>query len=258
MDGIAIVTGGNRGLGLEVSTRLAERGLHVILTARDPAAAAAAAAPLVARGLAVEPRALDVAEPASIAPLVADVGARPIGSRVSNAAVSLDGFDADVVARTLATNYTGATAIVDALAPRLDRGSRVVLVSSAMGELSGLPRAIRDRFDPPRDRAAIRAALDEFHAQVVAGTHAKAGWPSSAYRISKAALNAWTRLAAAELAPRGILVNAACPGWVRTRMGGQGAPRAIEEGGASLVWAAMLPPDGPTGGFFRDGALVAW
>ncbi|MCE9579403.1 MAG: SDR family NAD(P)-dependent oxidoreductase [Deltaproteobacteria bacterium] len=254
MSGIAIVTGGNRGLGLEVSTRLAERGLHVILTARDPAAAA----PLVARGLAVEPRALDVTDPASIARLVADVGERTVDVLVSNAAVSLDGFDADVVARTLATNYTGATAIVDALAPRLTRGSRVVLVSSAMGELGGLPKAIRDRFDPPRDRASIRAALDEFLAQVRAGTHAKAGWPSSAYRISKAALNAWTRLAAAELAPRGILVNAACPGWVRTRMGGQGAPRSIDEGGASLLWAATLPPDGPTGGFFRDGARVAW
>jgi NAD(P)-dependent dehydrogenase (short-subunit alcohol dehydrogenase family) len=257
MSGTAIVTGGNRGLGLEVAARLAERGLRVILAARDRAAAEAEAARLRAAGGAVEARTLDVADAASIARFAAEL-AEPIEILVSNAAVALDGFDARVVAQTLAINYTGATGVVDALVPRLGRGSKVVLVSSAMGELDNLRPAIRARFDPPRDRASISAALADFAARVADGTHAAAGWPSSAYSISKVALNAWTRLAAVELAPRGILVNAVCPGWVQTRMGGRGAPRTIAEGGASILWAATLPADGPTGGFFRDGAPVAW
>jgi carbonyl reductase 1 len=89
------------------------------------------------------------------------------------------------------------------------------------------------------------------------GHHVADGWPSSAYRVSKASLNAWVRLLARELAPRRIRINAACPGWVRTDMGGRGASRSVEKGAASILWAAALKGE-PTGGFFRDGGRIDW
>jgi NAD(P)-dependent dehydrogenase (short-subunit alcohol dehydrogenase family) len=90
-----------------------------------------------------------------------------------------------------------------------------------------------------------------------AGSIASMDNSTPAYSVSKAALNAFTRSLAAELKSEGILVNAVCPGWVATDMGGSGG-RPVEDGAASVVWAAMLPDDGPTGGFFRDGKLVPW
>jgi NAD(P)-dependent dehydrogenase (short-subunit alcohol dehydrogenase family) len=98
----------------------------------------------------------------------------------------------------------------------------------------------------------------EFVADVKAGKHEERGWPSSAYRVSKAAMNALARIYARELAPRRILVNAVCPGWVRTDMGGPSAPRTVEVGAHSIAWAALIPDGGPTGGFFRDGKAVEW
>jgi NAD(P)-dependent dehydrogenase (short-subunit alcohol dehydrogenase family) len=89
------------------------------------------------------------------------------------------------------------------------------------------------------------------------GRHSRSGWPSSAYRVSKVSLNALVRILARELGPRRIRVNAVCPGWVRTDMGGAGATRSVEKGAASIVWAAALE-DGPTGGFFRDGQPIPW
>ncbi len=100
--------------------------------------------------------------------------------------------------------------------------------------------------------------MEAFVAAVAAGTWREAGWPGSAYAVSKAGLNAFVRILAPELEGRGILVNAVGPGWVRTDMGGPGAPRSIEEGARGIVWAATLPPDGPTGGFYRDGEPVPW
>ena len=108
---------------------------------------------------------------------------------------------------------------------------------------------------PPGSRAKTLIGLVErFIAEVGAGTHAKSGFPSSAYRVSKVALNAHVRILARELSsdPRRILVNATCPGWVKTRMGGNAAPTSVEEGADTPVWLAMLPEGGPTGGFFRN------
>ena len=82
------------------------------------------------------------------------------------------------------------------------------------------------------------------------------GWHG--YRASKAGINVFTRTLAYEMRPRGILVNSVCPGWVKTTMGGPGASREVAEGAAGIVWAATLPPDGPTGGFFRDGQAIPW
>jgi NAD(P)-dependent dehydrogenase (short-subunit alcohol dehydrogenase family) len=105
----------------------------------------------------------------------------------------------------------------------------------------------------------VLALAKSFVDDVRRGTYREAGWPGSAYRVSKACLNALTRILAVELAPRRIKVNAVCPGGVKTDMGGASATRSsIPDGAASIVWAATLGKDGPTGGFFRDGRPIAW
>ena len=148
---------------------------------------------------------------------------------VNNAAILYDTgnraatVDLDVVRAALETNLLGAWALSQALLPQLRRsgGGRIVNVSSEAGSLASM------------------------------------GGGTPAYQVSKAALNAFTRTLAGELRGDGILVNAVCPGWVATDMGGPGG-RPVEQGAASVVWAALLPDDGPTGGFFRDGEPVPW
>ncbi len=254
----AVVTGANRGLGLGVADRLGQRGLRVVLASRDPLDGEREAARARARGRDIVAATLDVTRPESVRAFSEAIGPEPIGAIVSSAGVALDGFDARVVEQTFAVNYFGATRIVRALEDRLARGSRVVLVSTAMGALDGFDKRVRALFEAPKDYAAIEAALAEFASLVARGRETSAGWPRSAYRVSKIAINAWTRLYAEEMRERGVLVNAVCPGWVRTRMGGAGASRSVREGAEGIVWAAMLPPDGPTGGFFRDGRRVPW
>lgn len=225
---VALVTGGNRGLGLEVCRQLASRGLVVVLGARDPAKGEAAARGL---GGGVHPIALDVADPDAAASAVDEVTRRfgALDVLVNNAGVHYDTWehvvDADwrIVREAFETNLFGAWRLAQAAAPamRARRWGRIVNVSSEAGSLSTMG----------------------------------AGTP--AYATSKAALNALTRILAAELSRDGVLVNSVCPGWVATDMGGEGG-RPVEDGAASIVWAVTLPDDGPTGGFFRDGKPLRW
>ncbi|WP_428267210.1 SDR family oxidoreductase [Haliangium sp.] len=258
---LAVVTGGNRGLGRETCRQLAELGYRVLLTSRDTETGEPVALAMHERGLDVQFHALDVTDRHSVDALAGFLRSegRPIAALVNNAGVALEGFDAEVVAATLAVNYRGPIRVTDTLRPLLSEDARVVMVSSGVGELAGLPPALRSWFeDDQLDRAGLDKLVAQFERLVGEGVHADEGWPSSAYRISKVALGAFTRILARELEGTQILVNAVCPGWVRTDMGGHSAPRAVEEGADTIVWAATLPDDGPSGGFFRDRTRISW
>jgi NAD(P)-dependent dehydrogenase (short-subunit alcohol dehydrogenase family) len=231
---VALVTGAGRGIGREVARQLAERGYEVVLTARDEAKAAAAAEELAAAGEGkVVPLRLDVADPASVEAMAAAVGEDPgrLDVLVNNAGVVLDSGvagtepDFEAMQATLDTNFFGAYRVVAALLPLLRRSEhpRIVNVSSGAG-----------------------------------GVTEMGGWMPG-YRVSKAAMNAMTRILSTELADAGILVNSACPGFVASDMGAQwGATKSVPDGAAGVVWLATLPDDGPTGGFFRDGQPIAF
>jgi len=177
---------------------------------------------------------------------------------INNVGIALEGFSADVARRTLAVNCFGVMTVVDHLLPVLSPHGRIVMVSSGMGQVAGLPPALQAEFlDPALTRAWLIDLLQTFVREVETGQYTQHGWPGNAYRISKIGLNALTRILARERASTGIRVNAVCPGWVRTDMGGRNAPRSVEAGARSIVWAALLGEDGPSGGFFRDGQPIA-
>lgn len=226
---VALVSGGNRGIGLEVCRQLAERGLTVILGSRDEERGREAARGLP-EGVAV--RQLDVADPGSVEKLAASVEEDfgRLDVLVNNAAISNDdgqsGAEADLdrVREAMEANLFGAWRLCQVAVPYMTREGygRIVNVSTGL------------------------AALEDM------------GGGSPGYRISKTSLNALTRILASELRGTGVLINAVNPGWVQTDMGGQNANRTVEEGADGVVWAATLPNNGPSGCFFRDRRNVAW
>jgi len=229
---IALVSGANRGLGLEVSRQLAAAGMTVLLGARNLAAGEKAAKALRREGGDVTAVQLDVTAQADVDALAErierDFGRLDVLVNNAGAYFNLDdrasSVDLAYVSGALDTNLLGAWRLCEAAVPFMRRHAygRIVNVSSGCG------------------------AIDS------------EGEDCPAYRVSKAALNSYTRMLAAELKGSGILVNAVCPGWVATDMGGPGG-RPVADGAAGIVWAASLPPRGAiTGGFFRDRAPIAW
>lgn len=263
---IAVVTGANRGLGFETARTLAKRGYQVWLTGRDAAHAEQAASSLRAQGLDAQAAHLDVSSAASVAAFAERMATEaPIDALVNNAGASLQGFDQDVARRTLDGNYRGAVRVTDALFSKLAPGANIVMVSSGMGELSSFSTELQTRLlSTTLSREEIERVAEEFVTAVGLGRHSQLGFPSNAYSVSKALMNAFTRVLARELDQQNhqngsnLRVNAVCPGWVRTRMGGSSAPRSLEQGTSSIVWAAMLGPAGPNGGFFRDEKAIRW
>jgi len=226
---VCLVTGANRGIGREVCRQLAQRGCRVILTAQRHDAAEQAARDLDFDT--IHPAQLDVTDASSVQRLSAwmrdEYGVLDV--LVNNAAIHYDiwqsaiNADLNIVQEAVETNVYGPWRLVQAFLPLLRRSEypRIVNVSSGAGALNGM------------------------------------GGGTPAYSMTKAALNALTLMLAAELREDCVLVNAVCPGWVATDMGGGGG-RPVADGAAGIVWAALLPDDGPTGGFFRDGKRIDW
>jgi NAD(P)-dependent dehydrogenase (short-subunit alcohol dehydrogenase family) len=232
---IAVVTGAYRGLGLETARQLAQQGYRVVLTARREAEGSTAAERLASNGHDVRFQRLDVTAPVSahalrhylqtefgrIDVLVNNAGIFPDPSPAS-AASSIFEADLETIRVAMETNALAAIQLCQLLIPLMQGNGRVVNVSSGMGQLSDM----------------------------------NGGCPG--YRLSKVALNGVTRIFADELKGTGVKVNSVCPGWVQTDMGGASAPLSVEEGAKGIVWAATLPDDGPSGGFFRHGEPIPW
>jgi NAD(P)-dependent dehydrogenase (short-subunit alcohol dehydrogenase family) len=222
LSGVALVTGASRGIGAEIARQLAaDHGFAVFAGARDPDD--------VEDADGIVPIQLDVTDENEIFEAQERIGSEVghLDALVNNAAVYGDpigaaDYDLDRAHEVLEVNTFGPWRLCQAFVPLLQRSDapRIVNVSSGAGQLS--------------DMNGGRAA----------------------YRLSKAALNALTRTLASD-EPE-IKVNVMCPGWVRTDMGGSAAPRSVEEGADTAVWLAMLPDDGPTGGFFRDRKPIPW
>jgi NAD(P)-dependent dehydrogenase (short-subunit alcohol dehydrogenase family) len=228
---VCVVTGANRGIGSEVVRQLAAAGDSVVLTARDPDKARVASQGLAGEAGMVIAHRLDVTDLGSVQQLAEFIAERwgRLDVLVNNAAIHYDTSqraataDLRIVREAFDTNLFGAWQVTQVLLPLLQASGhgRIVNVSSEGGSLTSMGGGI------------------------------------PAYRTTKAALNALTRMLAAELHPDRILVNSACPGWVATDMGGPGG-RPVAEGAASVLWAIDLPDGGPTGGFYRDGRPLPW
>ena len=221
---VALVTGANRGIGREIARQLGrDHGFTVIAGARDPDRMEPAE-----NVVAVQ---LDVNDADSVGAAVAGIedGRGRLDVLVNNAGIhgepsGVADYDLALAHDVIETNVFGPWRLIQAALPLLRQSPspRIVNVSSGSGQLADM------------------------------------GGGRTAYRLSKAALNALTRTLAADEAEGKILVNSVCPGWVRTDMGTAAAPRSVEEGADTAVWLATLPDDGPSGGFFRDRSPIPW
>ena len=230
---LAVVTGANKGIGYEICRQLARKGLRVVLTSRDAEKGGQARNKLEMEGIDVLHHQLDVTDPANVTAIAQHIESEygRVDVLVNNAGISIDNRSTSVLKEkeetfrtTLETNFYGALRMCQALVPLMQKNhyGRVVNLSSGLGQLTDM------------------------------------GDGTPAYRVSKTALNALTRMVAAAVDGDNILVNSMCPGWVRTDMGGPQASRSVEQGAETAVWLAMLPHDGPTGGFFRDKKPIPW
>ncbi|WP_045836890.1 SDR family NAD(P)-dependent oxidoreductase [Hyphomicrobium sp. 99] len=234
----ALVTGANRGIGFAIARQLAVQGFRVLAGVRSREKAVIASEAFEKAGVMVTPVVLNMADAGRLAAALTELelSHSPIDVLVNNAAILIDGpggfssslFDMtdETFRRTWETNVLGPAVMMRSLMPgMLTRGyGRVVNMSSLAGQLSGMGK----------------------------------GYP--AYRVSKTALNALTRIAAGEAAASGtdVKVNSCSPGWVRTAMGGNDAPRSPEQGAETAVWLATIDSEGPNGGFFQDKEEQPW
>lgn len=230
---IALVTGGNKGIGFEITRQLASSGFQVFLTARDSQRGEEACSKLQKDGLNVEFLQLDVADENSIAQLTKELASRidHLDVLVNNAGILLDApndsilqVEPKVILQTLETNTFGPLRLTQKLVPLLEKSSsgKVINVSSGGGQLTDM-----------------------------------GDW-APAYSLSKTALNAVTGMLAAALKDKNICVNSICPGWVRTDMGGANASRSVQQGADSVTWLATEAPSDLTGKFLRDRTIIPW
>lgn len=230
MKKIAVVTGALKGLGHETAKELLAKDFHVVITGRDEQRGKVAEAEMKAFGD-VTFLPLDVSDPKSVDRFVDKFldKFKTIDVLVNNAGIFPDRdkitgsseIQKEMLS-ALQTNAIGPFLLIEKFLPIMQKKGhgRIVNVSSGMGQLSHM------------------------------------GSGSPAYRMSKVALNGVTKFFLATTRGTDVLINSICPGWVKTDMGGEGAPRSLEQGASGIVWAATLPKDGPNGGFFRDGKPI--
>jgi len=236
---VAVVTGANKGIGLEIARQLARRGATVFIGARDDARGREAAEKLRSEGLDARPLRIDVSDAQSVAAAAAELE-RAVGRLdvlVNNAAIAIDDgppsrVSEDALRRTYETNVFGVVRATQAFLPLLRRSDagRIVNMSSGLG-------SIAQNSDPSFSLADAKYL---------------------AYNSSKTAVNAITVQFAWELRDTPIKVNAADPGYVATDMNQNQGPRSVEQGAATPVRLATLPADGPTGGYFDDDGPIPW
>jgi NAD(P)-dependent dehydrogenase (short-subunit alcohol dehydrogenase family) len=227
----ALVTGASKGIGLEIASELCAKGFHVLLAARNPHAGSEAASRLVRQKYACTFVPMDVSDSASIREAYRQVSTKiqHLDVIINNAGVMLDHSQSILAVSealfltTLQTNAVGALTVVQTFLPLMQRGGRIINVSSSGGQIA--------------------------HG---ASTFAPA------YCISKTTMNAITLQLASALASEGIAVNAMCPGWVQTEMGGAGAPRSVAQGADTAVWLATEAPQTLTGKFLQDRKEISW
>jgi NAD(P)-dependent dehydrogenase (short-subunit alcohol dehydrogenase family) len=240
---LALITGANKGIGLETACQLAAQGIHVLMGARDAAKGEAAAQTLQAEGYKADFIALDVSNEASIKQAAQTVIDRygNLDILINNAGInpefgqgifSLDQMPSDLIMQIYQTNVFGPFTMVREFLPLLRRSAagRIVNLSSTLGSLT--------------DQSNLESPYRPFN---IIG-----------YNSSKTALNAMTVQIAKQLADTNIKINSACPGWVKTDMGTDAAPRTVEEGTRIIVKLATLPDDGPNGGFFDENGVIGW
>jgi NAD(P)-dependent dehydrogenase (short-subunit alcohol dehydrogenase family) len=229
---IALVTGGNRGIGFEVCRQLVQAGVRVIMTSRNEEAGLTAVGELDQGDNLIHFVTLDVTDNQNIADVADQITSQygRLDILINNAGVYIDDshslleLKSDILRTTMETNVYGPLFLTQVFVPLMIRNNygRIVNVSSSIGQLSNL----------------------------------SSRWP--AYRLSKILLNLQTRIIAQELTGSNILINAVCPGWVRTDMGGANAPRSVEQGADTIFGLATLPDNGPQGGYFRDRKPLSW
>ena len=237
---VALVTGANRGIGFEIARKLASKEIIVLLGVRDEEKGLQARDKLTSLALDTHAILLDVANPMSIQAAVGRIKDefKRLDILVNNAGISIDSqtgiteLNTTIFENTLETNVFGLLLLSQACIPMMKANNygRIVNLSSTLGSLTEIA-------NPDSPYAEIR---------------------SPAYRLSKTVVNGITVMLAAELRGSNILVNSACPGWVRTELGGSQAPLSPEQGADTPVWLATLPKGGPTGGFFRERQPVSW
>jgi NAD(P)-dependent dehydrogenase (short-subunit alcohol dehydrogenase family) len=229
---VALVTGANRGIGLEICRQLIEKNIFVILTSRDEEKGKMAASNLDSSGNKVIFHQLDVADFESISRIVEFVQSRysRLDILINNAGILIDentsalNISMDIVQKTLDINFKGPFKLIQSFLPIMKKNNygRIVNISSGMGAFSEM------------------------------------GGGYAAYRISKTALNAMTKIIASELSDTNILINSMCPGWVRTEMGGSNANRSVEKGADTAIWLATQPDGSKSGNFYRDNKVIDW
>jgi NAD(P)-dependent dehydrogenase (short-subunit alcohol dehydrogenase family) len=229
---VALVTGGNRGIGYELVKQLALKGFKVILASRDPEMGHKAVQKLKESNLDVSFVVMDVDNQESISQAANKVNERygRLDVLINNSGVYLEenkklvAMDPSILERTMKTNFFGAYHVIRSFIPLMEKRGygRIINVSSEYGAMSDM-------------------------------TYPGVG----AYKLSKFALNGLTRLVAAEISGD-IKINAVDPGWVSSDMGGPSAPRTPKQAAQSILWLATIGPEGPNGGFFRDGKQIDW